>query len=230
VLTKRTKRLVVRPLEIGDFAAWQRAHETRRPPQHQYDMPVRRPEELTLAVFRKAVRTWDRLARADQMYSFGLFTRAGGELVGTINLLVVVRLTSQLAWIGYSVFNQHWRKGFGREGLAAVLSIAFRQLSLHRVEAGIQPKNRASIALVRSLGMRREGAPRRAVWIGRGWRDLVVYAASAEDFGVRVVPSVRTSTLDMLAPGNATRRSAAAPRSTRRAPPARRPASRAGSR
>jgi ribosomal-protein-alanine N-acetyltransferase len=217
-------------MELGDFAAWQRAYEARLPPQHQYDMPVRRPEEITRAAFGKLVRIWDRLARADRMYSFGLFTRARGELVGTINLLVVVRLSSQLAWVGYGIFNQHWRKGFGREGLEAVLAIAFRELRLHRVEAGIQPKNRASIALVRALGMRREGAPRRAVWIGRGWRDLVVYAATAEDWGVRVVPSVCVRWLDMLAPVTRRRPRGDAPRSMRRAAKAPRAPSRPGSR
>jgi ribosomal-protein-alanine N-acetyltransferase len=69
-----------------------------------------------------------------------------------------------------------------REALEAVLRLAFGALRLHRVEANIQPQNRASIALVKSLGFRREGYSRRYLKIGGRWRDHERWALLVDDW------------------------------------------------
>lgn len=69
-----------------------------------------------------------------------------------------------------------------REALTAVLRLAFGPLRLHRVEANIQPQNRASVELVRSLGFRREGYSRRYLKIGGRWRDHERWALLVEDW------------------------------------------------
>ena len=57
----------------------------------------------------------------------------------------------------------HAGRGLMGEGLRLVLAEAFRKLKLHRVEANIQPENRASLALVKKCGFVREGFSRRFV-------------------------------------------------------------------
>jgi ribosomal-protein-alanine N-acetyltransferase len=56
-------------------------------------------------------------------------------------------------------------------GLKAVTAQAFGTLKLHRLEANIQPENRASLALARNCGFRREGYSPRYLKIGGRWRD-----------------------------------------------------------
>ncbi|MBI2161785.1 MAG: GNAT family N-acetyltransferase [Candidatus Rokubacteria bacterium] len=64
---------------------------------------------------------------------------------------------------------------------ASLVRHAFRRLRLHRLEANIQPRNRASIRLVRRCGFRREGfSPRYLKVFGR-WRDHERWAITAED-------------------------------------------------
>ena len=56
-------------------------------------------------------------------------------------------------------------------GLSAVVRHSFRVLRLHRLEANIQPGNRASIALAKSCGFIKEGYSPRYLKIGGRWRD-----------------------------------------------------------
>ena len=66
-----------------------------------------------------------------------------------------------------------------------MLRTAFRTLRLHRVEANIQPGNRASIALVERAGFRREGYSRRYLKIAGRWRDHERWALLAEEWQPR---------------------------------------------
>lgn len=97
--------------------------------------------------------------------------RGDGAIVGVVNLNEIVRGAFQSAYLGYYTFAPLAAQGLMTEGLALVLRFAFRQLGLHRVEANIQPGNRASRALVRRLGFRQEGFSPRYLKIGGRWRD-----------------------------------------------------------
>jgi [ribosomal protein S5]-alanine N-acetyltransferase len=97
--------------------------------------------------------------------------RVDGTIVGVINLNEIVRATFQSAYLGYYAFYPHAGRGYMTEGLALVLRHAFRRLGLHRLEANLQPENRASRALVRRLGFRKEGFSPRYLKIGGRWRD-----------------------------------------------------------
>jgi ribosomal-protein-alanine N-acetyltransferase len=66
------------------------------------------------------------------------------------------------------------------EGLALAVRHAFGRLGLHRAEANIHPGNRASRALVRRLGFRREGFASRYLKIGGRWRDHERWALGRE--------------------------------------------------
>jgi ribosomal-protein-alanine N-acetyltransferase len=68
-----------------------------------------------------------------------------------------------------------------REGMLLVLKHAFRKLKLHRLEANIQPANRASIRLVRSYGFVREGFSRRYLKVGGRWQNHERWAILAEN-------------------------------------------------
>ena len=66
-----------------------------------------------------------------------------------------------------------------------MLAEAFRTLSLHRVEANVQPTNARSMALVLRAGFSREGYSRRYVKICGRWRDHIRFALLAEDWRAR---------------------------------------------
>jgi [ribosomal protein S5]-alanine N-acetyltransferase len=103
-------------------------------------------------------------------------------IVGFFNLSQIARGPLQSAYLGYAVGKPFARQGYMREGIELVLRRAFLTLRLHRVEANIQPGNRASIALARGAGFRREGFSPRYLKIGGRWRDHERWALLAEDW------------------------------------------------
>lgn len=105
-----------------------------------------------------------------------------GAIVGGININEIVRGVFRSGYLGYQIGAPHARQGYMTEALALVLRQAFGPLRLHRVEANIQPGNRASIALVRRAGFRLEGVSRRYLKIGGRWRDHERWALTVEEW------------------------------------------------
>ncbi|MEK7315517.1 MAG: GNAT family N-acetyltransferase [Candidatus Eisenbacteria bacterium] len=105
---------------------------------------------------------------------------ASKELVGIVNVSQVVRGPFRSAYLGYYAFAPHQGRGYMTAGLAAVVNTSFRKLRLHRLEANIQPGNKASLALVKRLGFRNEGYSERYLKIGGRWRDHERWAITVE--------------------------------------------------
>jgi ribosomal-protein-alanine N-acetyltransferase len=118
--------------------------------------------------------------------TFFVCLRETGDLAGVVNLSEIVHGAFQSAYLSYYAFLPHAGRGFLSEGLALVLRHAFRDLRLHRLEANIQPENRASIALVARLGFRKEGYSPRYLKINGRWRDHERWTVLREDW--RVTP------------------------------------------
>ena len=104
-----------------------------------------------------------------------------GEIAGVINLNEIVLGSFQSAYLGYYACSPHAGRGHMSEGLAAMISWAFGELRLHRLEANIQPENESSIGLVRGLGFQQEGYSPRYLKVGGRWRDHERWALLAEE-------------------------------------------------
>ena len=121
----------------------------------------------TAAAYRKFLRR----ARRPMQVAYLVRLRESGELVGVVSVSEIVRGNFHSAYLGYYAFDPHHGQRLMAEGLRLVMDHAFRRLKLHRLEANLQPGNRASRALVRGLGFRREGYSRRYLKIAGRWRD-----------------------------------------------------------
>jgi ribosomal-protein-alanine N-acetyltransferase len=106
-------------------------------------------------------------------------------ILGFFNLSHITRGLLQSAYLGYAVGKSFAEHGYMREGIELVLRHAFGTLRLHRVEANIQPGNKASIALAQGAGFRREGFSPRYLKIGGRWRDHERWAILADEWRTR---------------------------------------------
>lgn len=72
--------------------------------------------------------------------------------------------------LGYRLVRRAWGKGLATEGSSALVDHAFQTLACDVVDACAMPENRASIHVMRKLGMVRSGAflhPRGRIWVVR---------------------------------------------------------------
>ncbi len=109
--------------------------------------------------------------RSTNRESFFVVVRDSDSLAGLINVSEIVRGAFQSAYLGYYALEPHAGGGYMREGLRQVIDHCFRKLKLHRLEANIQPENKRSVELVRSLGFRNEGFSPRYLKVCGRWRD-----------------------------------------------------------
>jgi [ribosomal protein S5]-alanine N-acetyltransferase len=102
---------------------------------------------------------------------FLIRVRETGAAAGMVNINSITRGRYQGASLGYAAFAPSAGRGYMTDGLTVTLQHAFADLRLHRLEASIQPANKASLALAQRLGFRYEGLSRAYLYIDGAWRD-----------------------------------------------------------
>jgi ribosomal-protein-alanine N-acetyltransferase len=155
-------RIVLRPLTPADEREFLAAARRSRALHGSWTTAPATPSQ-----FRAYV---DRMSQPAHR-AFLVCRRDTGAIVGAVHISNIVLGLFRSGYLGYYAFAGHERQGFMREGLDAVVRFAFRKLKLHRLEANIQPGNRASIALARACGFSKEGYSPRYLKIGSRWRD-----------------------------------------------------------
>lgn len=172
-MTEPQSEVFVRPPSPADGGEFISAAQASRPGMLPWVDPADTP-----ARFRAYL---DRSARDD--FACCLVRHSAcGALVGFVNINNIVRGGFQSGYLGYAGFVTHTGRGLMSAGVATVVTAAFTDLGLHRLEANIQPANERSIALVRRLGFRREGLSPHYLMVDGQWRDHERWAVVADEW------------------------------------------------
>lgn len=78
--------------------------------------------------------------------------------------------------IGFILHPDHWRQGFAREALGAVIDHVFAHFDTRSIVADVDPRNRASLALLDRLGFVETHRAARTFLVGDAWCDSVYLA------------------------------------------------------
>jgi RimJ/RimL family protein N-acetyltransferase len=168
----RTDRLVLRTMtsqDVDDIHAYQS-----------------RPDVCRYLMFEP--RTRDEVAEKVAKYSAALVLNGDGDfwqlaverasepgrVIGDI-YFAIKDAANASAEIGWTLHPDHAGSGYMTEAGSAMLSIAFNDLELHRVRAELDARNRASAALCKRLGMRREALFREDIWFKGVWSNTAIY-------------------------------------------------------
>jgi ribosomal-protein-alanine N-acetyltransferase len=100
-----------------------------------------------------------------------------GRIVGRVTLSNIVRGAFQSCNIGYWVGSAENGRGLATNAVGEVMRVAFRELGLHRIEAGTLPANIASQRVLERNGFVRFGLAPAYLNIAGVWQDHVMYQA-----------------------------------------------------
>ncbi|MEC2109980.1 GNAT family protein [Bacillus stercoris] len=169
------KTIYVRPLEGKDAEENLRLQSENRDFFEQFSM-IRADDYYTVEGQRKRITAYQQRLEKDEEYHFGIFTASDDRLIGTVSLFQIIRGALQTAFIGYFLDKAHNGKGIMTEAVRLVVDYAFRELKLHRIEAGVMPRNLGSMRVLEKAGFHKEGIARKNVKINGVWEDHQVLA------------------------------------------------------
>ncbi|WP_437998502.1 GNAT family N-acetyltransferase [Sorangium sp. So ce185] len=112
--------------------------------------------------------------RENTSIRWGITLKEGGELVGTGGFWRWNK-PHRSAEIGYELLPAFWNRGIMTEALRAVIRFGFASMELHRVEAQIDPDNRASARVLERLGFALEGRQRQNWYYDGRYTDTALY-------------------------------------------------------
>ena len=148
--------------------------------------PQRPTNIYTLSAQRQQIASDEDGFSSGRRYAFGIYT--GGVLVGRVSLDNVVRGAWQNATLGYFVDHEHNGRGIATQAVVAAVAYGFDEAGLHRVQAGVMPRNGASIRVLEKAGFRFEGTSLRYLQINGRWEDHNMYAITSEEWPPRSAP------------------------------------------
>jgi [ribosomal protein S5]-alanine N-acetyltransferase len=174
------ERVILRQPQMSDHSEWATLRQKSREFLEPWE-PVWPADDLTRAAFRRRLKRYAEDQRSDLAYSFFIFRKIDGVLVGGITLSNVRRGVAQAGSIGYWMGEPYARQGMMSKALRALIPFGFGTLRLHRLEAACITTNVASIRLLEKSGFQREGYARQYLCINGMWQDHLLYARIKDD-------------------------------------------------
>jgi ribosomal-protein-alanine N-acetyltransferase len=174
--TLETSRLVLRhpaPADSADLFAVFSDPEVMR---YWSDLPMRAPQDADDYIAQIDAHFHER-----DLFQWAVEQRTTARVVGTCTLLNV-STAHQRAEIGFALGRRHWGQGLATEVVHALLSFAFETLTLHRLEADVDPRNERSLRLLERLGFQREGYLRERYFVGGERQDTVLLGLLRRDW------------------------------------------------
>jgi RimJ/RimL family protein N-acetyltransferase len=174
----RTPRLVIRAMTPADVDA---IHA------YQSDPEVVRYEPFEPRSRDEVVAKVAKFSQALTLSGEGDFWQLAIERADTPGVIgdLYFCLKGPAGEIGWSLHRDHHGRGYMTEAAGALLGLAFAELARHRVFAQLDPRNTASAALCRRLGMRHEAHFVEDLWFKGEWGDTAVYAILDREWPAR---------------------------------------------
>ena len=108
-----------------------------------------------------------------------------GVVIGALYLKLrdIDDLTGEIGW---SLHREHQGRGYAFEAASALIDVAFRVVGLHRMTAELDPRNAASSALCKRLGMREEGYLVENLMFKGDWADTGIFAILEREWNAKL--------------------------------------------
>lgn len=104
---------------------------------------------------------------------FGIYKSE--KMIGRIRIYNIVHGVFRSAFIGYSMDEQYQGNGYMKEAVSLVVTYAYEELGLHRIEATTLVDNEKSQRVLKACGFNELGICKEYLHINGKWRDHVIF-------------------------------------------------------
>ena len=129
---------------------------------------------------REFIGSRELASQGGEWYSFGIFEKAGGRVLGGVGINFINRV-HQMGNLGYWVRTSAAGRGVATAATRLAAKFAFEQLGPHRIEIVAAVNNIPSQRVAEKAGARREGVLRRRLLINGESLDAVLFSLVPED-------------------------------------------------
>ncbi|EJF90529.1 GNAT family N-acetyltransferase [Bartonella tamiae] len=171
----QANKIYLRPPHIDDYKAWSQLRVESRSFLEPWE-PLWPCNAHSYQRYKVYLNNYLDGRKKDQFYIFFIFDKIFGNLIGGISIGNIRRSVIQSGDIGYWCGEKFSGKGFMLESLHCLITFAFQQLKLHRIQAASIPTNLRSMRLLEKAGFSQEGLLKDYVKINGEWRDHILYA------------------------------------------------------
>lgn len=116
--------------------------------------------------------------------AFRFYIRLTGcpqQIIGMIGLNNVVWGAFCSAFLGYKLDEQFINRGYMSDAISRIVTYAFHELRLHRIEANVMPRNKASLRVLEKNHFVNEGISKYYLNIHGVWEDHIHMVKINED-------------------------------------------------
>lgn len=170
----RTKRLVIKDLELADAETVYHYRSNDDISRYQSFSPGCMDDVNSFII-----ENTKQFNIQDNWYQVGVFYNQ--SVIGDIGIHFIGPDNTQCE-IGYTIGKEHQKQGFGKEAVMGILDYLFNVLNKHRVVASLNPCNVASIALLESIGFRREARFLKSIYNNGEWEDDMWFGILKEEW------------------------------------------------
>jgi RimJ/RimL family protein N-acetyltransferase len=117
----------------------------------------------------------------DSWVQWAIRLREGSGLIGDVGIHLPSDVDGSIEF-GITIAPAFQSRGFAGEVLEALFELIFGALGRHRIHASVDPRNLASMAMLRAVGMRQEAHHIESLWLHGEWVDDVVFALLAREW------------------------------------------------
>jgi RimJ/RimL family protein N-acetyltransferase len=173
----QTNRLLISPISIEDLT---NIHQLHSLPETDEFNTLGIPENLdeTESIIKEWIENNNN--GKNKNYTFRIELLESKDFIGLISLNLG-NSKFKIAEVWYKLHSDFWKNGYATESLNRILEFGFKELNLHRIEAGCAVENIGSIRVLEKAGMTREGRKRKVLPLKNGWSDNFHYAILSTD-------------------------------------------------
>jgi ribosomal-protein-alanine N-acetyltransferase len=129
----------------------------------------------------EAIAENDKNDRKKFFFAIGL--RTNDAIIGEAGFTVLTNeIKGGVAEMGYFLLKQYQGNGYATEAAELMINYCFKTLKLHKVTAGCDAQNDASVQVMKRCGMLQEAYRRQHAFTQGEWRDRLEFAILSENW------------------------------------------------